>query len=154
MNRPARWLRLTLLGAALLVATAAGWAYPLAIARGGALRLRPEPGSWGCPSPSGSVRAPPFSSCPGGTRSCCSACSPSLPAVTGTLGRGFAPVARLRLGTIAPLVTGPAGARGVWLRDLPGAVRAAACGLWVTALAGPVDRHDAAGGRTSRGSTP
>ncbi|MBN2193504.1 MAG: VWA domain-containing protein [Polyangiaceae bacterium] len=47
-------------------------------------------------------------------------------------------LARLRLGTIAPLTAGPRGLR-VWLRDVPGAVRATAFGLLVTALAGPVD---------------
>lgn len=47
-------------------------------------------------------------------------------------------VPRLRLGTIAPLKTGPVGWR-VWLRDLPGALRTVALGLLVLALARPVD---------------
>jgi Ca-activated chloride channel family protein len=47
-------------------------------------------------------------------------------------------VPRLRLGTIAPLKTGPVGWR-VWLRDLPGILRSVALGLFVLALARPVD---------------
>lgn len=137
MSRPGRWLRLTLLGAAFLVATVAGWAYPLAT-RGAelvacarnlvvglpvALGLASGPAvlelSWRHPVLLLGLLAVPYL------------------LYRGTLGEDRA-VARLRLGTIAPLVTGPAGAR-VWLRDLPGAVRAAAFGLLVTALAGPVD---------------
>lgn len=44
---------------------------------------------------------------------------------------------RLRLGTASPLVAGPAGAR-VWLRDVPGVLRAVALGLLVLAAARPV----------------
>jgi Ca-activated chloride channel family protein len=44
---------------------------------------------------------------------------------------------RLRLGTLSPLTTGPAGAR-VWLRDLPGVLRAAALAFLVVAMARPV----------------
>jgi Ca-activated chloride channel family protein len=47
-------------------------------------------------------------------------------------------VPRLRLGTLAPLKSGPVGWR-VWLRDLPGALRSVALGLLVLALARPVD---------------
>jgi Ca-activated chloride channel family protein len=44
---------------------------------------------------------------------------------------------RLRIGTVAPLVTGPLGLR-VWLRDVPGVVRAVALTLLVLAMARPV----------------
>jgi len=44
---------------------------------------------------------------------------------------------RLRLGTARPLVAGPAGAR-VWLRDVPGVLRAVALALLVLAAARPV----------------
>jgi Ca-activated chloride channel family protein len=47
-------------------------------------------------------------------------------------------VPRLRLGTIAPLKSGPVGWR-VWLRDLPGVLRSVALGLLVLSLARPVD---------------
>ncbi len=46
--------------------------------------------------------------------------------------------ARLRLGTIAPLVLAPKGLR-VWLRDVPGVLRAVALGLLVTALSRPLN---------------
>lgn len=46
--------------------------------------------------------------------------------------------ARLRLGTVAPLVIAPKGLR-VWLRDLPGVLRAVALGLLVVALARPLN---------------
>jgi Ca-activated chloride channel homolog len=45
---------------------------------------------------------------------------------------------RLRLGTLAPLVIGPSGAR-VWLRDLPGIARTIGCSLCVLALARPLN---------------
>lgn len=44
---------------------------------------------------------------------------------------------RLRLGTVAPLRTGPRGFRA-WARDLPGVVRAVAIGMLVLAIARPV----------------
>jgi len=47
-------------------------------------------------------------------------------------------VARLRLGTVAAFLHGPTGAR-VWLRDLPGVLRALSFTLLVLALARPVD---------------
>ncbi len=47
-------------------------------------------------------------------------------------------IPRLKLGTLAPLAVGPSGAR-VWLRDLPGILRAVALSLFVLALARPVD---------------
>lgn len=47
-------------------------------------------------------------------------------------------IARIRVGTLMPLATGPAGLR-VWLRDLPGVLRSVALGLFVLALARPVD---------------
>lgn len=47
-------------------------------------------------------------------------------------------IPRLRLGTLAPLAVGPSGMR-VWLRDLPGVLRAVALALFVVALARPVD---------------
>jgi Ca-activated chloride channel family protein len=53
----------------------------------------------------------------------------------GTFGQD-ARVPRLRLGTVAPLVSGPRGVR-VWLRDVPGVLRAVALALLVMALAGP-----------------
>lgn len=45
---------------------------------------------------------------------------------------------RLRLGTISPLITGPAGTR-VILRDLPGVMRAVAVTMFALALARPVN---------------
>jgi len=45
---------------------------------------------------------------------------------------------RLLVGTLSPLRTGPAGVR-VWLRDVPGILRAVALGLLVVALARPVN---------------
>jgi Ca-activated chloride channel homolog len=45
---------------------------------------------------------------------------------------------RLLLGTLSPLRVGPAGFR-VWLRDVPGILRAVALGLLVVALARPVN---------------
>lgn len=45
---------------------------------------------------------------------------------------------RLRLGTVAAFRAGPLGPR-VWLRDVPGVVRAIALGMLVTALAGPLN---------------
>jgi Ca-activated chloride channel family protein len=47
-------------------------------------------------------------------------------------------IPRLRLGTLAPLARGPSGLR-VWLRDLPGVLRAVALSLFVLALARPID---------------
>lgn len=47
-------------------------------------------------------------------------------------------IPRLRLGTLTPLTTGPSGFR-VWLRDLPGVLRAVALAAFVLALARPVD---------------
>ncbi|HLV68358.1 MAG TPA: VWA domain-containing protein [Polyangiaceae bacterium] len=47
-------------------------------------------------------------------------------------------IPRLRLGTLSPIASGPSGVR-VWLRDLPGVVRAVAFGLLVLALARPVN---------------
>ncbi len=44
---------------------------------------------------------------------------------------------RLRLGTILPLTKGPAGQR-VWLRDIPGVLRAVALGFLIAATARPV----------------
>jgi Ca-activated chloride channel family protein len=44
---------------------------------------------------------------------------------------------RLRLGTVAPLATGPLGGR-VWLRDVPGVLRAVAAGFLIAATARPV----------------
>ncbi|HQP34536.1 MAG TPA: VWA domain-containing protein [Polyangiaceae bacterium] len=44
---------------------------------------------------------------------------------------------RLRVGTVLPLAAGPKGVRA-WLRDLPGAMRAAAIGFAAVALAGPM----------------
>lgn len=44
---------------------------------------------------------------------------------------------RIRLGTLAPLATGPSGIR-VWLRDVPGVLRAVAVGFLVIAIARPV----------------
>lgn len=44
---------------------------------------------------------------------------------------------RLKLGTAAPLIHGPAGIRA-WVRDLPGVVRAVAFGMLVLAIARPV----------------
>ena len=44
---------------------------------------------------------------------------------------------RLRLGTVSPLTTGPSGAR-VWLRDVPGVLRAIAAGFLIAATARPV----------------
>lgn len=55
----------------------------------------------------------------------------------GTLGEDRR-IPRLRLGTLAPLQRGPRGFR-VLLRDLPGAVRAAAFAILLLALARPVD---------------
>lgn len=54
----------------------------------------------------------------------------------GTLGEDRR-TARLRLGTIAPLQLAPKGLR-VWLRDLPGVLRAVALALLVLALARPL----------------
>ncbi|HEY4105510.1 MAG TPA: VWA domain-containing protein [Polyangiaceae bacterium] len=45
---------------------------------------------------------------------------------------------RLKLGTLAPLGVGPSGVR-VWLRDLPGVLRAVGFGLCVLSLARPVN---------------
>ncbi|MEO7037607.1 MAG: VWA domain-containing protein [Polyangiaceae bacterium] len=45
---------------------------------------------------------------------------------------------RLKLGTLAPLGVGPSGLR-VWLRDLPGVLRAVGFGLCVLAMARPVN---------------
>ncbi len=45
---------------------------------------------------------------------------------------------RLKLGTLLPLGVGPSGVR-VWLRDLPGVLRAVGFGLCVLALARPVN---------------
>jgi Ca-activated chloride channel homolog len=47
-------------------------------------------------------------------------------------------IVRLRVGTVAPFMTGPAGTR-VFLRDLPGVMRAVAVGLFALALARPVN---------------
>lgn len=47
---------------------------------------------------------------------------------------------RLRMGTIGPLPYGPVGAR-VWLRDVPGVLRAVSLALLVLALGRPVDTH-------------
>jgi Ca-activated chloride channel family protein len=47
-------------------------------------------------------------------------------------------VPRVRLGTISALGAGPKGLR-VWLRDLPGVTRTVALGLFITALAGPLN---------------
>ncbi|HYO95298.1 MAG TPA: VWA domain-containing protein [Polyangiaceae bacterium] len=47
-------------------------------------------------------------------------------------------IPRLRLGTLQALAVGPSGAR-VWLRDLPGVLRALAMALFVLALARPVN---------------
>lgn len=47
-------------------------------------------------------------------------------------------IVRLRVGTLAPLAVGPSGLR-VWLRDLPGVLRAVAVGLFALALARPVN---------------
>jgi Ca-activated chloride channel family protein len=44
---------------------------------------------------------------------------------------------RLRLGTVSPLAGGPVGAR-VWLRDVPGVLRAVAAGFLIAAMARPV----------------
>jgi Ca-activated chloride channel family protein len=44
---------------------------------------------------------------------------------------------RLRLGTVAPFLRGPVGAR-VWLRDLPGVLRTVALAFMVSSLARPV----------------
>ncbi len=137
MNGPGRGGRLALLGGALLLVTALGWAYPLAT-RGAefvtcarnlvlglpvALGLAKGPAvfelSWRHPLLLLGLFAVPYL------------------LYRGTLGEDRT-VARLRLGTIAPLAAGPRGVR-VWLRDLPGVVRATAFGLLVTALAGPVD---------------
>ncbi len=55
----------------------------------------------------------------------------------GTYGRDRR-VARLRLGSVAPLLSGPQGWR-VGLRDLPGVLRAIGFGLMVLAMTRPVD---------------
>lgn len=47
-------------------------------------------------------------------------------------------IPRLRLGTLSALTRGPSGFR-VWLRDLPGVLRAVALTLFVLALARPID---------------
>ncbi len=47
-------------------------------------------------------------------------------------------VPRVRLGTLRGLESGPRGVR-VWLRDVPGVVRTVALGLFITALAGPLN---------------
>ncbi|HEY8946471.1 MAG TPA: VWA domain-containing protein, partial [Polyangiaceae bacterium] len=47
-------------------------------------------------------------------------------------------IVRLRVGTVLPFMSGPAGAR-VFLRDLPGVLRAVAVGLFALALARPVN---------------
>ncbi len=44
---------------------------------------------------------------------------------------------RLKMGTLAPLTSGPSGWR-VWLRDVPGVLRALAVGLCIVAMARPV----------------
>lgn len=46
-------------------------------------------------------------------------------------------IPRLQLGSVGALTTGPLGVR-VWLRDLPGALRAVALSLFVLALARPI----------------
>src|SRR5690606_17289924 len=55
-------------------------------------------------------------------------------------------IPRLRLGTLSPIASGPSGVR-VWLRDLPGAVRAVAFGLLALALARAVARARRAAAR-------
>lgn len=62
-----------------------------------------------------------------------------VPAVfyRGTLGEDRR-MPRLKLGTLAPLTVGPSGVR-VWLRDLPGVLRAVGFALCVLALARPVN---------------
>jgi Ca-activated chloride channel family protein len=55
----------------------------------------------------------------------------------GTVGEDARSV-RLQLGTVRPLTRGPLGAR-VWLRDMPGVVRAVGLGLCVVALARPLN---------------
>jgi Ca-activated chloride channel family protein len=47
-------------------------------------------------------------------------------------------IPRLRVGTLSALKVGPSGFR-VWLRDLPGVLRAVALALFVLALARPID---------------
>jgi Ca-activated chloride channel family protein len=47
-------------------------------------------------------------------------------------------VPSLRLGTLRGLQSGPRGFR-VWLRDVPGVIRVVALGLFVTAMAGPLN---------------
>lgn len=54
----------------------------------------------------------------------------------GTFGQD-ARTPRLRIGTVAPLLTGPRGVRSA-LRDLPGVIRAVALGFLVVAMARPV----------------
>jgi len=54
----------------------------------------------------------------------------------GTFGQD-ARIPRLRLGTVLPITTGPSGAR-VFLRDLPGVLRAVALAFLVVAMARPV----------------
>jgi Ca-activated chloride channel family protein len=137
MSRRTRGARLAVLALAVAVATLIGWAYPIA-ARGAALATCARNLFAGLPVELG------LSS---GTRLVdLSWRHPALllglllvPVVLyrGTWGEDRA-VARLRLGTVAPLVKGPRGLR-VWLRDVPGAVRATAFGLLVVSLAGPVD---------------
>ena len=60
-----------------------------------------------------------------------------LVAYLGTLGQD-ARVPRVRVGAVAPLLTGPRGAR-TRLRDLPGVLRAVALAVLVAALARPVN---------------
>lgn len=55
----------------------------------------------------------------------------------GTLGEDARTV-RLKLGTVRPLASGPVGAR-VWLRDVPGIVRAVGLALCIVALARPLN---------------
>ncbi len=45
---------------------------------------------------------------------------------------------RMKLGTTAPFLRGPVGAR-VWLRDIPGVLRAVGLGLAILALARPIN---------------
>lgn len=130
-------VRLAVIGGCLLLCTVLGWAYPL-IVRGDELIACFRNLLVGIPPALGLTSGPSFGEL--------SWRHPAfllglllLPFVLyrGTLGEDRR-VARLRLGTIAPLLAGPVGAR-VWARDLPGVVRTTALGLLFTALAGPVD---------------
>jgi len=47
-------------------------------------------------------------------------------------------VPRVRMGTLHGLTAGPQGVR-VWLRDVPGVIRTAALGLFIVAMAGPLN---------------